>query len=989
MIVFDDLHDADQPSLLMLRFVARQLRDAHILVVGTYRDTEVRRLPALARLIGDLVREGTVLPLLGLSRDEVAQFVTERTGTSPGSKLISALHRATAGNPFFLDGVVRLLVAQEKLHQDEPAALADLKIPDGVRDAIRRRLGSLSQQTNDLLSIGSVIGQEFDVDCLQGVSGIDPDSLLDSLDHAQRDGVIIEAQAARARRRFSHDLIRETLYEDLPTASRLKLHRRIAQVLEQLYAGNPESHLTELAHHYRRAAQSGETPAAEITKAIDYSIKAGAAVRAVAYEETVAHWEAAVALMELQPDCEERRADFCLRLGGLMTFIDRMKGIEYQEKALKLYEVLFKNGQREVWSSLTDDLPYAYSSLPIVMAQVHANLGSYLSTPGPWLDVQRSSEHLRKAQALLGEEARSDSTARLSSQIDFGLALVAARTMRIEEGTALALRAMKTAEELGQVWLFVQAASQYGLQLFYAGRLAEGFELMDLAWERVDRFNEPLTAWVVTSTGGSCYLSLGELEQARRWIERELSKPRNKNSSFTRRLLLGRLGQVLLAEGDMDKARPLLAQMSDVADYGNGQIAFLEGAWEQTERVWAEGLDRSRAAGAGEEGYAHARKLSWLRRLLKQYSQAETLLHDVLSMCGREPLQFVEMWAHPELALLYAETDRCEQALAHLARCREIMAAGENWRTFTAMVMRAEGFVWSAQKRFVRAQAQFEKAATIFRLYQMPFEEAETLYYWGRQLVAGGKRAEGAAKLEATAEIYRRCGAGPRWIDRAMAAKPDRLGASAKKSSELAQIEFSFHRQGDYWTVAFNGNLFRIKDARGMHYIAQLLRHPGVEFSVIELAHLTRTKGAEAVGAARSHSNQSDFDAAVEVRSDLGDAGAILDAKAKGDYRRRLAELREELEQSERLNDLGRKERLHEEFEFVSSQLAAAVGRRGGDRKAASHLERARSMVSNRIRVSISRIGAVDSALGRHLSEYIRTGYKCAYLPKQPVDWQF
>ena len=215
-----------------------------------------------------------------------------RAGEVPSSQLISMLHRATAGNPFFLDGILRLLVAQQRLHQGEPATFGDLQIPDGVRDAIRQRLSAFPQETNDLLSIASVIGQEFDVDCLQRVSGSDPDSLLDSLDQAQRDGIIIEARAPRARRRFYHDLIRETLYDDLPTASRLKLHGRIAQVLEELYAGNPEPHLAELAHHYRKATQSGATQSGEITKAIDYSIKAGEAARAVAYEETASHWEA-------------------------------------------------------------------------------------------------------------------------------------------------------------------------------------------------------------------------------------------------------------------------------------------------------------------------------------------------------------------------------------------------------------------------------------------------------------------------------------------------------------------------------------------------------------------------------------------------------------------------------------------------------------------------------------------------------------------------
>jgi tetratricopeptide (TPR) repeat protein len=889
------------------------------------------------------------------------------------------LHRATAGNPFFLDGIVRLLLAQQN-PSATAGALGNLQIPDGVRDAIRRRLSAFSRETNDVLSIASVIGQEFDVDCLQRVCGSDADALLDSLDQAQRDGVIIEARAARARRRFCHDLIRETLYEDLSTASRLKLHRHVAQVLEELYAANHEPHLAELAHHYRKAAQSADTPSAEIAKAIDYSMKAGAAARAVAYEETVAHWEAALALMDRQPRAEERRADLCLRLGALMTSIDRVKGIDYQEKALKHYEVLSQSGQREVWLSLTDDLPYAFSSLPIVMAQVHANLGSYLSTPGPWLNVQRSYDHLRKARALLDAQAHTESVARISSQVDFGLALVAARTMRVEEGMAAALRAMKTAEAQDQVWLFVQSASQYGRQLFYAGRLAEGFAHMDRAWQGADGCNEPIIAWGTAATGGHCHLVLGGLDEARLWFERELSKPRNKNSGFTRRSLLELVGQVLVSSGKINEARSLLAQVSDSAGHGNGQTAFWEGRWEEAEGVWAQGLEQSRQAGGGAEGYALSHNLSWVRRILKQHSAAEALLQDALSICQKEPLQFVEMWARPELALLYAETGHYEEAVPHLARCRDIMAAGEDWRCFGAMVIRAEAFAGATHKKPGEANALCERAIATFRHYKVPLEEAETLYYWGSALVAAGRHADGVDKLDAAADIYRRCGTGSRWIERALAVRP---ASSIRVTAELSLSEFLFRRQGDYWTISFKSETFRLKDVKGLHYIAHLLRHPGVEFSAVDLAHLTAAKGAEVVpGQLRAASK-------TEIRSDLGDAGTVLDAKAKADYRRRLGELREELEDSERLNDLGRKERLREEFELVTAELAGAIGLRGRNRKIASHLERARSMVTNRIRFSLSRIEALDSALGRHLNESIRTGYQCAYLPKQAIDWHF
>lgn len=127
----------------------------------------------------------------------------------------------------------------------------------------------------------------------------------------------------------------------------------------------------------------------------------------------------------------------------------------------------------------------------------------------------------------------------------------------------------------------------------------------------------------------------------------------------------------------------------------------------------------------------------------------------------------------------------------------------------------------------------------------------------------------------------------------------------------------------------------------------------------------------------------------MQTRRDLGDAGPLLDPKAKADYRRRLRELGEELEESGRLNDQGRKERLGEEIEVVTAELAAAIGRGGRDRKVGSHLERARWMVSKRIRFSVNQIQRVNPALGSYLTQSVRTGNYCAYLPKQPVDWHF
>jgi len=239
VIVLDDLQEADHPSLLMLRFVARELKETRVVILGNYREAEVRASPASHRLLGEIAREGHQIALRGLNEAQVAHFVQERVGQAAEPGLVGAIMRATAGNPLFLDGVIRMLVAEGKVTHGNRLTTRDLKIPDSVREAIRQRLGLFSRHARALLSIAAVIGQEFEFECLGRVSGDPFDSLLEALDEIQRDGIVNSVDIGYRRYRFSHDLIRETLYEDMPSTSRLQLHQQIAEALEEIYAYDP------------------------------------------------------------------------------------------------------------------------------------------------------------------------------------------------------------------------------------------------------------------------------------------------------------------------------------------------------------------------------------------------------------------------------------------------------------------------------------------------------------------------------------------------------------------------------------------------------------------------------------------------------------------------------------------------------------------------------------------------------------------------------
>jgi eukaryotic-like serine/threonine-protein kinase len=290
MLLVEDLHDADQPSLLMLRFVVRQLKTASVLVIGSYRDVEVQHSPLLSGLVGDLVRESTSLRLPGLGREDAAQMIEARAGARPEPGLVADIYQATGGNPLFIDGLVRVLAAEGTLTTNR-LDLATFRVPDGVREAIRRWLALLPDHS--ILVVAATIGQEFELKCLQRVSQVPNHQLLDALREAAGVGVL--TPLSHRGYRFSHALIRNALSEELNSAQRAQLHLKIGEVLEELYESDIEAHVAELAHHFRAAGDA--------KKAVDYSIRAGEAAGAVfAYEQAVAHWEAALELMAEGPE---------------------------------------------------------------------------------------------------------------------------------------------------------------------------------------------------------------------------------------------------------------------------------------------------------------------------------------------------------------------------------------------------------------------------------------------------------------------------------------------------------------------------------------------------------------------------------------------------------------------------------------------------------------------------------------------------------------
>ncbi len=321
LVVLDDLHWAGPPALALLRHLLRSTRPARLLLVGTYRQTEVDASHSLASLLADLRRDGTVarVTLEGLAPDAVAGLLASAAGVAIDDRSLPfarSLHDTTQGNPFFVGEILRHLAATGALAPDATPSIEQLEtaVPEGVREVVTRRLLRLAASSNRVLAAAAVCGTDFEASLLEELEG--SDAVLDTLDEALAARLITET-GARGRYSFCHALVRHTIYDQLGPARRARLHRRVAQALE-LQHGMRGPHIGALARHFAAAA-----PAGVAGKAADYSLAAAkVALDQLAFEEAVLLLHMGLAALDAGPADLKRQGELLTALGMIYVRYD-------------------------------------------------------------------------------------------------------------------------------------------------------------------------------------------------------------------------------------------------------------------------------------------------------------------------------------------------------------------------------------------------------------------------------------------------------------------------------------------------------------------------------------------------------------------------------------------------------------------------------------------------------------------------------------------
>ncbi|MEA2190063.1 MAG: hypothetical protein QOI73_184, partial [Solirubrobacteraceae bacterium] len=316
LIVLDDLHWADKPTLLLLRHMLRLSGPSRLMLLGIFRDVEVDPDHPLVELIADMRRERRFerLALEGLDERETDALVAARLDAAPSAGFVRGLRTQTEGNPFFIEEALRSLVEARAVQSGAAAseqALESMGVPESVADVILRRLGRVSEAARDVLTTAAVIGREFDLRVVQALVDLPAERVLDATEEAIAAGLAGEVAGAFDRFVFCHALVRDAIYDRIFTSRLLRLHLRVGEVLEAEHAHDAAT-IGELAHHFFLARELGVA-----ARAVRYCMRAGElAARSLAYEESAEHYRRALKAFALDSGGDEAcRCDILLAQG--------------------------------------------------------------------------------------------------------------------------------------------------------------------------------------------------------------------------------------------------------------------------------------------------------------------------------------------------------------------------------------------------------------------------------------------------------------------------------------------------------------------------------------------------------------------------------------------------------------------------------------------------------------------------------------------------
>lgn len=949
VVVLDDLHWADRSTLKLLEFVAADLSNARLLVVATYRDTEVGSDDPLAATLSCLARESSTRRLMlgGLSPEQCSRWLASTAPNRDVAALGEALHRETNGNPFFVGEVAQLLAAEERIES----------VPHGVREVVGRRLARLGYDCRATLAVAAVSGDAIDPELLEHVlDGVAP---ADHLAAAVRDRILVEAEGGRRRYRFAHALIRRVLVDDLAPSVRGQLHAHIANVLER-HGTAADTKTTEIVYHLA-AAGTDET----LRKAFEHACRgADQAARGLGWEEAV------------------RLYGIALDVGARSGLLDAAQAVELE---LALARALRGAGdvpaarercERVMAACRRNPDPTAFARAALVFAGPLPEWGRMEPT------VRAVLEEASQSAAAIDDALRARLLARLAGDLIATNAVEQGeRIFALCEEAATAARRSGASGALAIALMGTHYVTRLGMRPARPGERMPTFEEILAAAEAG---GEHEYAAAVRYSRAMNLLSKGEPEAFSSEIDglaTAASASRSPDGLWLADALASLRaclqGRFAAAEEARERALATGIRM---------QLANALGVYV-SQRIMLHALSGRLGEIAGElEVFVDAHPFGARWRPFRALARLQTgnavdarAEYESMLAAGLEPAERGVMsrtYLAGLAALCVALRDREHAATLyqHIARRDDVwqMDGAHSlgpWALFLGPLARLCG-------KNAAAVGHFETAIQLARRMGSPLIVARAQSRLASLMVSMKPDAAKRERIAAMLAEAGRCAAELGLADVAarVARIQSKLTSAPAPAVEGEVAGNAFRQEGEVWTVRYEGRDVRLKDGKGPRYLAALLAAPGRELHVLQFV-------AADPNARRSLRDEGLTIAATTSAAPSDDAP---DEQARRAYKSRLEDLRAELEEAEEFADVGRAERLREEIEQLVSQLAGQFGRRVPRRGPA---ETARKAVTKVIRTQIGKLLELHPALGRHLGATIRMGTVCVYAPTTAVAW--
>jgi DNA-binding CsgD family transcriptional regulator/tetratricopeptide (TPR) repeat protein len=737
LVVLEDGHWADAPTLLMLRHLARPAGRGRLLLLATFRDTEADMPAGLAETLADLRRAEAVvrMRLSGLSGEEVSDLVSRAAGSDPGaelSELADTIHDLTGGNAFLVCELWRALletgiveVSGGEVRVTRP--LSELGTPESVHEVVGQRLSRLAPKTTDLLELAAVAGPEFELEPVRRAAGLSEEELLVALEEAVGSGMIEELRSQRLACRFTHEIVRRALYDRLSRLRRAELHLRVGEELERA-GGASDCALADLAHHFGAAAPFGGTE-----RAVDYNLRAAsAASAALAFDDAGTRLRTAIGI---GIEDEAERARVLLELGSASHRAG--KATDAQEAFVAAAEIARRLDSPELLA--------------------RAAIGYEEACWRPGIASRVSIELLEEALTTVGEgdaELRIGLLAGLARGLSFagepvrgavvrGNAVALARehgdrralawvlvrsywargTTPLEEILTMLTEARNIAEEMGDTEIQTEAMAWRGATLVALCDLDSARDEVAAVREMAERTAQPFMNHVAEHYGSAIALCQGNLAESEAMAER---------SREWGRLLIGRdaSGTYGIQMFGLRREQGRLAELAPAMRILAGAVDR-EGPWRPgLIAVLAElGMEREarrELAALAAEGIEGFRTSLWTAALV--------YLADACAALDDETMAAI---VYPELEPL-AGTN---VMIGHMVAC---YGAADRYL----------GMLAATLKEPVRAEEHFERAMDLNRRMGASTWLAHTAYEYGRFLLgrgAGSRERAGELLGEATA----------------------------------------------------------------------------------------------------------------------------------------------------------------------------------------------------------------------------------------------